>query len=78
MGATYKVGDVLFTGDTLFAGTVGRTDLAGGNYEALLASLRKLCDLPGDYRVLPGHSGESTLDRERKYNPFVKEAYETR
>ena len=75
MGAAYRVGDTLFTGDTLFAGTVGRTDLEGGDWDALMGSLRKLCDLPGDYRVLPGHSGETTLERERKYNPYVKQAY---
>lgn len=64
--------DVLFTGDTLFAGTCGRTDLPGGNYNQLLRSLDKLADLEGDFRVLPGHGPASTLQQERQYNPFMQ------
>lgn len=69
-----KVGDVLFTGDTLFAGSCGRTDLRGGNYEQMLASLKRLALLEGDYHVLPGHEGASTLERERQTNYYMKEA----
>ncbi len=69
-----KVGDVLFTGDTLFAGSCGRTDLRGGNYEQMLASLKRLALLEGDYHVLPGHDVASTLERERKSNYYMKEA----
>jgi len=69
-----KVVDVLFTGDTLFAGSCGRTDLRGGNYEQMLASLKRLALLEGDYHVLPGHDVSSTLERERKTNYYMKEA----
>ena len=71
---TLKVGDVLFCGDTLFAGSCGRTDLAGGSYDEIMASLKKLGELPGDCHVCPGHDVTSTLDRERRSNPFLREA----
>ena len=71
---TLKVGDVLFCGDTLFAGSRGRTDLAGGSYDEIMASLKKLGELPGDCHVCPGHDVTSTLDRERRSNPFLREA----
>ena len=71
---TLKVGDVLFCGDTLFAGSCGRTDLAGGSYDEIMASLKKLGQLPGDYHVCPGHDVTSTLERERRSNPFLREA----
>lgn len=71
---TLKVEDVLFTGDTLFAGSCGRTDLRGGSYEEIMASLKRLGELEGDFHVCPGHDRTSTLERERKYNPFLLEA----
>ena len=71
---TLKVEDVLFTGDTLFRGSCGRTDLPGGSYQEMSASLARLGALPGDYRVCPGHEGLSTLETERKINFFLKEA----
>jgi glyoxylase-like metal-dependent hydrolase (beta-lactamase superfamily II) len=71
---TLKVGDVLFTGDTLFRGSMGRTDLPGGSYEQLMKSLGKLGKLSGNYTVYPGHEGFSTLDNERETNYFVREA----
>ena len=71
---TLKVGDVLFCGDTLFAGSCGRTDLAGGSYDEIMASLKKLGELPGDYHVCPGHDVTSTLERERRSNPVLREA----
>ena len=71
---TLKVGDVLFCGDTLFAGSCGRTDLAGGSYAEIMASLKKLGQLPRDYHVCPGHDVTSTLERERRSNPFLREA----
>ena len=71
---TLKVGDVLFSGDTLFAGSCGRTDLTGGSYEEIMASLKRLGELEGDYHVCPGHDVTSTLERERKTNPFLLEA----
>ena len=65
------VGDTIFSGDTLFQGSCGRTDLPGGSWERIAASLKTLAALPGDYRVLPGHGGETTLDRERQSNPYL-------
>lgn len=70
-GVSYRCGDALFTGDTMFAGNVGRADLYGGDFDVLLASVKKLAQLPGDFRVLPGHGPESTLEVERKYNPYI-------
>jgi hydroxyacylglutathione hydrolase len=61
----------LFSGDQLFAGSVGRTDLPGGSWEQLLESMRtRVLDLPDDTRVLPGHGPETTIGRERRTNPF--------
>ena len=71
---TLKVEDVLFTGDTLFAGSCGRTDLRGGSYEQIMQSLKRLGELKGDFHVCPGHEATSTLERERKYKPFLREA----
>ena len=71
---TLRVGDVLFTGDTLFAGSCGRTDLAGGSYEEILASLKRLGELEGNFHVCPGHGGTSTMDQERRGNPYLREA----
>lgn len=69
---TYRCGDLLFTGDALFRGSVGRTDLYGGSYPVLMASVRKLAELEGDFRVLPGHGMDSTLKEERQNNPYLR------
>lgn len=58
---TYRVGDTLFTGDTLFAAGVGRTDLYGGDTEALLRSLQALAALPRSLRIYPGHGEDTAL-----------------
>ena len=71
---TLKVEDVLFTGDTLFCGSCGRTDLSGGSYEEIMDSLKRLGRLDGDFHVCPGHDVTSTLERERRSNPFLLEA----
>ena len=68
--------DVLFSGDTLFAGSCGRTDFPGGSMDEMMASLARLGGLEGDLRVLPGHEGETTLSRERQYNPYLRQAME--
>jgi hydroxyacylglutathione hydrolase len=61
-------------GDVLFEGSVGRTDLPGGDYRTLLDSIATLLNtLPDETRVLPGHMGETTLGRERATNPFLHE-----
>ena len=64
--------DVMFSGDTLFAGSCGRTDLPGGDWATIEVSLGKLRDLPGDYRVFPGHGEETTLAQERQCNPYLR------
>jgi hydroxyacylglutathione hydrolase len=62
----------LFSGDLLFAGSIGRTDLPGGDYETILASLARVClPLPGETQVLPGHGPETTIEAERAHNPFL-------
>lgn len=71
-GICILVDRVLFTGDTLFQASVGRTDFPTGNAAALIDSIRnKLFVLPDDTRVLPGHVGETTIGFEKRYNPFV-------
>jgi len=63
----------LFAGDTLFQASIGRTDLAGGDFEALKSSIRdRLFVLPDDTLVLPGHMDATTIGNEKQYNPFVR------
>ncbi len=63
---------VLFSGDLLFAGSIGRTDLPGGDYPAILDSLARVClALPGPTQVLPGHGPATTIGAERASNPFL-------
>ena len=63
---------ILFSGDTLFAGSVGRTDLPGGNHKALIKSIKeKLLVLPDKTKILSGHGPSSTIGRERISNPFL-------
>ena len=65
-------GRLVFAGDTLFAGSIGRTDLPGGDMRTMLESLRgKLLTLDDDTVVLPGHGGSTTIGRERLSNPFL-------
>ncbi|AEF40274.1 MBL fold metallo-hydrolase [Hoyosella subflava] len=65
---------IAFTGDTLFAGSVGRSDLPGGSHEQLLASIAdKLLPLGDDTMILPGHGDTSTIGRERAANPFLQD-----
>lgn len=70
----YYADGALFSGDVLFSGSVGRTDLEGGDWDTLVASIRKLLErLPGDTAVYSGHGGPTTLERERTTNPFLAE-----
>lgn len=69
-----KMGDVIFTGDTLFAGTCGRCDFAGGDYREMLDSLKRLAELSGEYTVYPGHGEATKMSIERQYNPYMREA----
>lgn len=64
--------DFLFSGDTLFAGSCGRTDLPGGSTRAIRESLRRLAALPQDYSVHPGHGESTTLAWEKQYNPYMR------
>lgn len=64
--------DCLFTGDTLFRFSIGRTDFPGGDDAAMAASLQRLANLPGNYTVYPGHDAPTTLDQEREHNPYLQ------
>jgi hydroxyacylglutathione hydrolase len=71
-GISIQVGDFIFTGDTLFAGSIGRSDLEGGNEEKLMDSLKnKLFVLNEDLKVLPGHGQATTIGIEKATNPYV-------
>ena len=62
---------VLFSGDTLFCGSCGRTDLEGGSYEAIIQSLHRLTTLPDETKVYSGHGPSTTIGREKPYNPYM-------
>lgn len=71
-GVCYKAEKNLFTGDTLFLRSIGRTDLSGGNYDTLIDSIKnKLLVLDGDIIVFPGHGPQSNIGYEREHNPFL-------
>ena len=69
--ACFIVGDMLFSGDTLFMESVGRTDFPTGDRDQLIRSVKRLFALDGDYKVFPGHQEFTTLAHERKYNMFA-------
>lgn len=73
-GISLKCGtDILITGDTLFAGSVGRSDFPGGSHSQLIASIKnKLLKFPPETKVYPGHGPASTLEEEKRYNPFLR------
>lgn len=71
---TFRIEDALFTGDTLFHGDIGRTDFPGGDDAQMAGSLARLAALEGDFRVLPGHEEGSTLEEERRENPWLRSA----
>jgi glyoxylase-like metal-dependent hydrolase (beta-lactamase superfamily II) len=63
----------IFVGDTLFAGSIGRTDFPGGSFDDLIRSVReKIFPLPGDTMVYPGHGPETSVEREKRNNPFFR------
>ena len=68
----YRVDDKIFVGDTLFFESVGRWDLPTGNGNQLLISIKKLYAIPGNFTLYCGHGEESTLEHERKNNPYVR------
>lgn len=74
-GVGFQTGNVVFTGDTLFAGGIGRTDFPGGSYEKLMESIHtKLLALPDETVIYPGHGPESTIGVERESNPWIVES----
>ena len=75
-GFCFKCDDMLISGDTLFAGTVGRTDLPGGDYETIMKSLKIINEVARnqDLKVMPGHAHFSTFYKEKQQNPYLKEA----
>lgn len=68
----FLVEDGLFTGDTLFCNSIGRTDFPGGDDAQMHLSLRRISEIKGDYNVYPGHEGLTTLSAEKKYNPYLQ------
>ncbi len=68
----YRCDDLLISGDTLFAGSMGRTDFPGGNTAEMFRSLQRLSELPEAMRVIPGHGEETTIGYECRYNPFMR------
>lgn len=69
---TFLIKDAMFSGDTLFPGSIGRTDFAGGDDAAMMESLKRLGAISENYRVFPGHEGTTNLDYEKKHNPYLK------
>lgn len=71
-GMCYLIENKIISGDTLFAGSIGRTDLQGGDYDTIINSIReKIMVLGDEIEVLPGHGSKSTVGTERMYNPFL-------
>ena len=66
------VEDTMFSGDTLFQDSCGRTDLPGGSWTEICASLKRLVSLEEDYKVYPGHGPSTTLNEEKQYNPYMR------
>jgi len=69
---SYLAENCLFTGDALFRGSIGRWDLPTGDYSQLIKSVKRLAALDGDYKIYSGHGEDSTLSRERAYNPYLR------
>lgn len=71
-GVCLKIDDILFSGDTLFLGSIGRTDLPGGNFDVILQSLDNLMKLDSNVIVLPGHGDSTAIGYEKIHNPFIR------
>lgn len=71
----FAIGDDMFTGDTLFARSIGRTDMPDGNISLMMNSLKKLASFNKNYNVYPGHMSATTLEYEKKYNPYMRGAF---
>lgn len=72
----YIIGNEMFSGDTIFARSVGRTDMPDGDTATLLNSLSKISELGGNLNIYPGHMSTTTLDDERIYNPYLRGGFE--
>ena len=71
-GISLYTDGIVFVGDTLFAGSIGRTDFPGGDFDTLISSIKtKLFDMEDDMRVLSGHGPETSIGSEKRFNPFV-------
>ena len=68
----YVCENAIFSGDTLFAGSCGRTDLPGGDWQTIMLSLERLAELEKDYTIYPGHGEVTTLEQEKRYNPYLR------
>lgn len=76
-GSSLLIGDgVIFSGDTLFAGSCGRTDLYGGSEEEMIASMHRIASISGEYQILPGHGPQTTLSMEKITNPYLGTNYD--
>ena len=71
-GVCYLIDDILFSGDTLFYGSIGRTDFADGDFLTLKNSVNKIYQLPDSIKVYSGHGDTTTIGHEKKYNPFIR------
>ena len=67
----YICGDVMFSGDTLFSGSIGRTDPPFGDYSVIMKSIKKITELTTDYKIYPGHGSSTTLNNERQNNIYL-------
>lgn len=67
----FMIGDALFTGDTLFDGSVGRCDLPGGDINEMKRSLARIASLDGDFKIYTGHGSNTTLEKQKLYNPYL-------
>lgn len=73
-GLCFKIGNILLSGDTLFQGSIGRTDFPKGSFETLINSIKnKLLILNDETKVFPGHGPSTTIEKEKKFNPFLNE-----
>lgn len=72
----FVIEDCMFSGDTLFARSIGRTDMPDGNTMLMMKSLRKLSELKDNYTIYPGHMSVTTLENEKKYNPYMRDSFE--
>lgn len=72
-GVSYKIGDILFSGDTLFCESIGRTDFGDGDYNAICESINRLYKLDDNTVVYSGHGPKTTIGHEKRFNPFVNE-----